>query len=53
MQDREGKETPEALIEKRPWEPPRLVPLDVAATEAGIFMDGTDLDGGPPISSLA
>jgi hypothetical protein len=54
MRDEEkipGKDTPETVVEKRPWEPPRLVPLDVASTEAADFPDGFDIDGGPPVVS--
>jgi hypothetical protein len=50
MRDEErltGKTTPETVVEKKPWEPPRLVPLDVASTETADFPDGFDVDGGP------
>lgn len=42
-----GKDTPDTVVEKRPWEPPRLVPLDVASSETADFPDGFDIDGGP------
>lgn len=50
MRDEErltGKTTPETVVGKKPWEPPRLVPLDVASTETADFPDGFDVDGGP------
>ena len=45
--DESVDKTPQAVVEKQPWEPPRLVPLDVASTETADFPTGFDVDGGP------
>ena len=37
-----------AAAEKRPWEPPRLVPLEIASTEQADQDTGFEDDGGGP-----
>jgi len=48
---RDGEKKPAITVaapaERRPWEPPRLLPLDMASTESADFPSGNDADGGP------
>jgi len=43
---------PDAPAARRPWEPPRLLPLDLASTESADVSSGSDLDGGPASGGL-